>query len=70
MKLKFRKPVTTIVAQQQTDGSKMEITDKIKLENVIIEKTLRSTIRSKELAHYLITLGCTDILGNLEKAHR
>ena len=38
---KFRKLDTPLVTQQQTDRRKLEITDKIPLEKVIIEETLK-----------------------------
>ena len=37
---KFSKSGTTLVTQQQTDGSTLEITDKILLEKVIIVEKL------------------------------
>ena len=37
---KFSKPGTTLVTQQQTHSSTLEITDKIPLEKVIIEENL------------------------------
>ena len=59
---KFRNPDNTLVTQQQTNCSTLEITDKIPLEKVIIEETWKSTTRPKDLAHYLMKLGCTEIL--------
>ena len=41
IKGKFRKPGTTFVTQQQTDGNILEIPDKIPLEKVIIEENLK-----------------------------
>ena len=58
-KVKSKKPGTTFVTKQQTDGSRLEITDKISLENVIVAENLKSTTIPKELDHYLMTLSCT-----------
>ena len=38
---KFKKTGTTLVAEQQTDGSKLEITDKLQLDKVIIAENLK-----------------------------
>ena len=43
IEVKFRKPGTTVVTQQQTDGSTLEIIDKTPLEKVTISENLKST---------------------------
>ena len=42
IKGKFRKPGTTLVTKQQTDGSILEIIDKPPLKKVIIEENLKN----------------------------
>ena len=37
----FKKPGTTLVTQQQTNGRTLEITDKIPLEKVVVTKNLK-----------------------------
>ena len=44
---KSRKPGTTLVTQQQTDGRTTEITDKIQLEKVIVEEKLKKYHQTK-----------------------
>ena len=44
---KFRKPGTTVVTKQRTDGIQLEITDKIPLEEFIIAEKLKSDTRPK-----------------------
>ena len=54
---------------RKTDVRTLEITYKIPLEKVIIEENMKSTIRPKKCANYLMNLGYIAILEPWGKFH-